>query len=173
MAVRPILIYPDKRLRQMSRPVMQFDRALMHALADLEDSRRAGAGAVGIAAPQIAWFERVVIVDVSSRPSIPHHGHLVLINPIIVARAGEQRGREGCLSVPDYIGKVARATQIRVRAQDIQGQHWEFDSEGYEARAIQHEIDHLDGMLFLDRIVSPRRDLHARRIDDADASSGA
>lgn len=164
MAVREILQYPDARLKQVSVPVTGFDAALRLLMCDLEDSMRAGAGSVGIAAPQIGVLQRVVIVDVSAKAGIRQHGCLRLVNPEIVWRTGEARGREGCMSVPDYTGNVLRARQLRLRAQDGDGIWREWDCEGYEARAVQHELDHLDGLLFLDRIVSPRHDLFRRKI---------
>ena len=163
MAVLEVLQYPDPRLKQVSAPVIAFDAALHAFLADLEATMRAGPGSVGIAAPQVNHLLRIVIVDVSSKPNIPQHGCLRLMNPEIVQRVGEARGREGCMSVPDYTGSVLRAQSVRVRAQDANGQWSEFDCEGYEARAVQHEIDHLDGLLFLDRVVSPRHDLFRRK----------
>ena len=163
MAVREILQYPDARLKQVSVPVTGFDAALRLLMCDLEDSMRAGAGSVGIAAPQIGVLQRVVIVDVSARAGIRQHGCLRLVNPEIVSRTGEAQGREGCMSVPDYTGNVLRAQQLRLRAQDGDGIWREWDCEGYEARAVQHELDHLDGLLFLDRIVSPRHDLFRRK----------
>jgi peptide deformylase len=163
MAVLEVLQYPDPRLKQVSAPVTVFDAALRAFLADLEETMRAGPGSVGIAAPQVDHLFRIVIVDVSSKPNIPQHGCLRLINPEIIQRAGEVKGREGCMSVPDYTGSVLRAQSVRVRSQDDNGQWHEFDCEGYEARAVQHEIDHLDGLLFLDRVVSPRQDLFRRK----------
>ena len=163
MAVREILQYPDARLKQVSVPVTGFDAALRLLMCDLEDSMRAGAGSVGIAAPQIGVLHRVPIVDVSARAGIRQHGCLRLVNPEIVSRTGEAQGREGCMSVPDYTGNVLRAQQLRLRAQDGDGIWREWDFEGYEARAVQHELDHLDGLLFLDRIVSPRHDLFRRK----------
>ena len=163
MAVLEVLQYPDPRLKQVSAPVIAFDAALHAFLADLESTMRAGPGSVGIAAPQVNHLLRIVIVDVSSKPNISQHGCLRLVNPEIVQRAGEVKGREGCMSVPDYTGSVLRAQSVRVRAQDANGQWSEFDCEGYEARAVQHEIDHLDGLLFLDRVVSPRHDLFRRK----------
>lgn len=143
---------------------MAFDSALQELLLDLEDTMRAGPGSVGIAAPQIAVFQRVVVVDVSSRPGIVQHGCLRLVNPEIVLREGDVKGREGCMSVPDFTGNVQRANRIRLRAQSVEGDWQEWDCEGYESRAIQHELDHLDGLLFLDRVVSPRQDLFRRKL---------
>mgnify|MGYP001805965830 CR=1 FL=1 len=163
MAILEILKLPDPRLKQVSEPVAQFDAALRDFIADLEATRQAGPSAVGIAAPQVGYFQRIVIVDVSGRPKTPNHGYLVLVNPEIVHWEGYAVGREGCLSVPDYTGNVIRATALRLRAQDCAGQVHEFEMEGYEARAVQHEIDHLDGLLFVDRVVSRRTDLYRRK----------
>ena len=98
MAVLDILVYPDPRLKQVSRPVEQFDETLRNFIGDLEETMRAGPGGVGIAAPQVGRFERIVIVDVSAKPKIKHHGRLVLINPVITSQEGSVVGREGCLS---------------------------------------------------------------------------
>lgn len=165
MAVLDILQYPDPRLKQASAPVEAFDAALRAFLADLEQTMRAGPGGVGIAAPQVGRFERIAIVDVSGKPKIRHHGRLVLINPEILEWEGMAKGREGCLSVPDFTGNVIRAERIRLTARDEQGESREFEMEGFEARAVQHEIDHLDGLLFLDRLVSKRHDLFRRKND--------
>jgi peptide deformylase len=164
MAVREILVLPDDRLKQVSTPVQRFDGALQVAIAELEETRLAGPAAVGIAAPQVGWFERVVIVDVSARKGVPNHGHLVLVNPEIEHWEGFEIGREGCLSVPDFTGNVIRATRIRLVAQDPEGRPLAFEMDGFEARAVQHEIDHLDGTLFVDRVVSRRTDLFRRKV---------
>lgn len=164
MAVLDILTHPDERLRQVSEPVTAFDDQLQQRIADLEDTRLAGPGAIGIAAPQVGWFERVVIVDVSGRKKTRSHGYLVLVNPEITNWEGYAVGREGCLSVPDYTGNVIRAETIHLLAHNPQGELMEFDMDGFEARAVQHEMDHLDGMLFLDRLVSRRQDLFRRKV---------
>jgi peptide deformylase len=130
----------------------------------MEQTMRAGPGGVGIAAPQVARFERIVIVDVSSKPKINHHGRLVLVNPEILAREGMVKGREGCMSVPDYTGNIIRAEKIQLQARDENGNEQEYEMQGFEARAVQHEIDHLDGILFLDRLVSRRHDLFRRKV---------
>ncbi len=164
MAILDILTYPDDRLRQVSEPVEQFDAALQARIDDLEETRLAGPAAVGIAAPQVAWFQRVLIVDVSGRRKSSNHGHLILVNPEITEWDGFSVGREGCLSVPDYTGNVVRAERIQLDALDRQGNALSFQMEGFEARAIQHEMDHLDGLLFLDRLVSRRQDLFRRKV---------
>ena len=164
MAVLTILNYPDARLKGVSTPVEVFDTALLTFVADLLDTMNAAPGCVGLAAPQVNYFQRIVIVDVSSRKGITHHGRLILINPEILETSGSSVGREGCLSVPDYTGNVLRAERIRLRARDVQGGTVEYDCEGYEARAAQHEMDHLDGLLFLDRLVSRKHDLFPRKV---------
>ena len=164
MAVLEILTYPDPRLEQISQPVETFDEDLRGFIADLEETRRAGPGAVGIAAPQVGRNQRIVIVDISSKPNKPNHGHLVLINPEITQWEGFAVGREGCLSVPDFTGNVIRAERIVLEARNEWGRQHQYDCEGFEARAIQHEIDHLDGLLFMDRLVSRRNDLFRRKI---------
>jgi len=165
VAILDILTLPDQALKQESAPVTEFDDELRAFIGDLEETRRNGPAAVGIAAPQVGYFRRVVIVDCSTtRKPVPNHGRLVLVNPEITHWEGYEMGREGCLSVPDYTGNVIRATHIHLLAQDPYGHDLEFDMEGYEARAVQHEIDHLDGMLFVDRVVSRRTDLFQRKV---------
>lgn len=165
MAILEVLTIPDPRLKQVSEPVEVFDSELRDFLADLEETRLAGPGAVGIAAPQVARFQRILIMDVSKmKKPVPNHGHLVLINPEISHWEGYDIGREGCLSVPDYTGNVIRATSIRLKAQNPFGEPLEYEMQGFEARALQHEMDHLEGMLFIDRVVSRRTDLFRRKV---------
>lgn len=164
MAVLDLLTVPDERLRQISEPVEAFDEGLRVFIGDLEETRSAGPAAVGIAAPQVGRFQRIVILDVSGRKNIPNHGHMVLVNPEITHWEGFEIGREGCLSVPDFTGNVIRATRIRLIAKDPMGELLEYDMGGFEARAVQHELDHLDGMLFVDRVVSRRTDLFRRKV---------
>lgn len=164
MAILDILKLPDPRLKQVSSPVERFDAELKGFIADLEETRLAGPAAVGIAAPQVGRLQRILILDVSARPKTPNHGHLVLVNPEILHWEGYAIGREGCLSVPDYTGNVIRATSIRLQAQDPEGRRQEYRMEGFEARAAQHELDHLDGLLFVDRVVSRRTDLYRRKV---------
>jgi peptide deformylase len=164
MAVRPVLIYPDERLKRVAAPVQEFDESLRAAVAELEETMRAGPAAVGIAAPQIGWAQRVVIIDASAKTHCRNHGHLVLVNPEIVAWEGSVIGREGCLSVPDYTGNVVRAQALTLEACDEHGRPRRYEMEGFEARVAQHEIDHLNGMLFIDRVVSRHNDLFRRKV---------
>ncbi len=164
MALLEILRYPDPRLKQESDSVENFDDSLRTIIADLEETMRAGPGGVGIAAPQTGHFIRVVIVDVSSKPKIEQHGRMVMVNPEIISYDGFAKGREGCMSVPDYTGNVIRAENIEVEYFDEFGEKRSVKSSGFEARAIQHELDHLEGLLFLDRLVSRRSDLFKRKV---------
>ena len=163
-----ILKYPDERLKQVSAPVENFDDQLRDFVVELEATMRAGPGGVGIAAPQVEYFQRIVIVDISGMRKLPanssNNGRMVLINPEITEWEGMAMGREGCMSVPDFTGNVIRAEKIAFSACDEFGEKHAYSSEGYEARAVQHEVDHLDGMLFLDRLVSRRTDLFKRKV---------
>mgnify|MGYP006442683071 FL=1 len=171
MAVLKILVYPDKRLKQVSQPVNEFSKEIKIFIQDLEETFRSFPGCVGIAAPQVGRFERIILVDISHKPQHVNHGLLVLINPKIISCEGNSLGREGCLSVPDYTGKVERAKSIVLEALDENGDKQEFRIFGYEARAVQHEIDHLDGKLFIDRLVSRRNSLNKRIELSADLKS--
>ncbi len=163
MSILKILTYPDPRLKQISKPVNLFDEEIREFISDLEETMLASPGGVGIAAPQVGRFQQIIIVDVSSKPNIKHHGKMILINPRIVSQSGKSIGKEGCLSVPEYIGNVERAKFITLTAKDPFGRTQNFKMERYEARAVLHEMDHLSGLLFLDRLIS-RRDLFRRKI---------
>lgn len=159
-----IITYPDPRLTRRAVPLVDFDMELRTFVQALEATMRSGPPSVGIAAPQVGRAQRIAIVDVSGKPGIPTHGRVVLINPEITRRDGSVVGREGCLSVPDYTGNVMRAATIDVDSYDEHGARMSYTFTGFEARAVQHEIDHLDGMLFLDRLVSRRNDLFRRKV---------
>ena len=163
MTLMTVLTYPDPRLKEVAEAVTSFDAELREFVANLEATMRASPGGVGIAATQVGRQQRIVIVDVSSKPKIQHHGRLILINPEIEQWEGMVKGREGCMSVPDFTGNVIRAEKIRLHALNEHGDEIHYDMEGYEARAVQHECDHLDGLLFLDRLVSRRHDLFPRK----------
>ena len=159
-----ILTYPDERLKQLSEPVSVIDVRIQDFIRELEATRLAGPSACGIAAPQVGMFQRIVIVDVSNmKKPVANHGHLIMINPEIIEHDGMVMGREGCLSVPEFTGNVMRAEKIKLQFQNPQGEPIQFETTGFEARAIQHEMDHLDGVLFLDRLVSRRTDLFRRK----------
>ena len=165
MAVQKILLYPHPLLKKLCHPVVRFDAEIVNLIQDLLDTMHAGPGSVGVAAPQIGALFRLCVIDVSNSKlgRDNNHGLLIMANPEIVQREGAAIMREGCMSVPDYTGDVERATSITVRYQDGAGTSCEIVATGFEAVAIQHELDHLDGLLFLDRIVSVKTGLFRRK----------
>jgi peptide deformylase len=165
MPVRTILIYPHPTLKTVCTPVAAVDGEICALIDDLVDTMHAGPGSVGVAAPQIGLSLRVCVVDVSQNRlgRENNHGLLAMVNPEIVSREGAAIMREGCMSVPDYTGDVERATSISVRYLDGMGEPHELEASGFEAVAIQHEMDHLDGLLFLDRIASLKTGLFRRK----------
>lgn len=165
MAVREILIYPDERLKALCAPVAAGDTTVDTLIQDLLDTMFAAGHSVGVAASQIGELRRVAVVDVS-RSKLGrdnHHGVLTMINPLIIAREGQKVMREGCMSVPDYTGNVTRAEEIVVEFTDRDGSERVIRASGFEAVAIQHELDHLDGYLFLDRVSSLKTDVFRRK----------
>ena len=166
MAVLPIRIFPDPVLKEKAAPVDKVTGAVSAFLDDLLETMRRSPGGVGIAAPQVGVLQRIVIVDVSAHrrgSREQNHGLLVLVNPEILAKGGKQIVREGCMSVPDYTANVERAQWVLVDALGPDGERKIIESIGFEAVAIQHEVDHLDGLLFLDRVVSVKTDLFRRK----------
>jgi len=157
MKTTEILRHPDERLRRVCSNVVCFGSELEARFAQLGAVMRAGPGGVGIAAPQIGWPERMIVVDcrVSLRPC-KNHGLLWMSNPVIESTTGRGLGREGCLSVPDWVAMVERARTVQVSYDDVHGHRQRLACNGFEARVIQHEVDHLDGILFIDRVVSTR-----------------
>lgn len=166
MAILPILKFPDPLLKERSAPVAEVDDGVSSVIDDLLDTMHASPGGVGIAAPQVGILKRIVVVDVSAHRrggQEQNHGLLVLVNPEILARGGKQLVREGCMSVPDYTANVQRAQWVLVDALDRDGRQIILEAIGFEAVAVQHEMDHLDGILFLDRVVSVKTDLFRRK----------
>lgn len=163
MTTHTILTYPDERLKLISPLVEVFDDALRQFVLDLFVTMYSSPGGVGIAAPQVGVQQRLILIDVSKKKGTENHGKLVLINPEITQWEGYILGREGCLSIPDYTANVLRAEKIQLEAYDEAGVKKTYTMQGFEARAVQHEIDHLDGVLFLDRLISPRTDLFRRK----------
>jgi peptide deformylase len=162
MAVQKILHYPHPILKRRSEAVQTIDDRVNRIIKNLLDTLAASPG-VAIAAPQIGEAHRIIVCDVSRKVKDKHHGRLVLINPLIRRREGKKIFREGCLSVPDYTGNVSRFETIWVEGLDAEGQPIRFMAEGFEALALQHETDHLDGILFLDQIASLSTDLFRRK----------
>jgi peptide deformylase len=153
MALRTILEFPDPRLRTRAQPVTHFDQALSTLIDDMLETMYAAPG-IGLAATQVDVHRRVIVIDISKE----HNEPLVLINPQIREREGDVNTEEGCLSVPGIFDEVARASKIRVRAQERNGETFERDFEDILAVCVQHEMDHLEGKLFVDYLSDLRRE---------------
>jgi peptide deformylase len=152
MALLQILEFPDPRLRIRAQPVTQVDASLRELVDDMFETMYAAPG-IGLAATQVNVAKRLLVLDISEKRDQP----LVLINPDVVAREGVEETEEGCLSVPGVYDKVTRAEKIRVRALDRDGKPLDFAADGLLAVCIQHEIDHLDGKLFVDYLSELKR----------------
>jgi len=164
MAIRPVRIYGDPGLRQRAAEVATFDDGLRQLAADLRETMHAYHG-VGLAANQVGVLQRVLVVHVPlDEEGITHAAH-TLVNPVILERASSQVAEEGCLSIPGIYEDVTRALRIRVRFQDETGKSVTLEAEGYLARAIQHEVDHLDGVLFVDRLSLLKRQFLRRPLE--------
>jgi peptide deformylase len=153
VAVRPVVGLPHPALGQATPAVTAFDDALAELGVDLLDTMRASPGCVGLAAPQIGVGFRVAVIDLRGHRKAPvNHGELILVNPTMRSQIGAGVAREGCMSVPDFTGDVIRAESLVLEWQDATGASFSDTFSGFEARAVQHELDHLDGLLFLDRV---------------------
>lgn len=156
-----IVKYPEPVLSQPGEPVTEFDDKLRRFVADMFETMYAAQG-IGLAAPQVAVSKRVTVIDLSMGKDPKQK--LALINPEIIFREGKQYEEEGCLSFPEIREKIQRAFKVSIRAQDEHGKWFEMDGEELLSRAFQHEIDHLDGVLFLKRMSPLKRDLTLRKI---------
>ena len=152
MALLKILEFPDPRLRNRAQPVTQVDAALRTLIDDMLETMYAAPG-IGLAATQVNVAKQLIVIDMSEK----HDSALVFINPQILAREGVEETEEGCLSVPGVFDKVTRAEKIRVRALGRDGKPFELEADGLLAVCIQHEIDHLDGKLFVDYLSELKR----------------
>ena len=160
MAQLPILDFPDPRLRTRAAPVQVFDAALARLIDDMLETMYAAPG-IGLAATQVNVHQRLIVIDVSDERNDPQ----VFINPEILERSGTEQSEEGCLSVPEVFELVERAERVRVRAQDRQGRHFEAGLDGLLAVCLQHEMDHLEGKLFVDYLSSLKRERIRRRLE--------
>lgn len=161
MAVLAIRIYPDPVLRVKCRPIVTIDDRVRKLAADMVETMHAAPG-IGLAAPQVGVEERLAVVDLSvgEDPS----QILILVNPEIVQREGQETEVEGCLSLPGLTDKVDRPTTVRLKAQSLEGEPVELQAEGWLARALCHELDHLDGILFVDHLHGLRRERAKRQL---------
>ncbi|MCO5762422.1 MAG: peptide deformylase [Gammaproteobacteria bacterium] len=160
MSQLEILTFPNPRLRQVAKPVTQVDDRVQRHIDDMFETMYAAPG-IGLAAIQVGIPLRLVVIDVSEQ----HDQPLCLINPEILAREGEEEMDEGCLSVPGFYETVRRAERVRVRALDRDGQPFELETDGLLAVCIQHEIDHLDGKLFVDYLSSLKRQRIRKKLE--------
>jgi peptide deformylase len=155
MSTLAIRRFPDAVLKSPTRHVHHIDDRVRRLIEDMVTTMRHQPRCVGLAAPQVGSGLRIAVMDASVHPKAgKSHGLLVLVNPELDHPEGESIGREGCLSVPDFTGNVRRAKRLRLRAMDQRGDVLEWRLEGFEAIVAQHEVDHLDGTLFLDRVAS-------------------
>ena len=159
--IHEVVKYPDPVLAKPGEKVTVFDAKLKQLVAEMFDSMYAAQG-IGLAAPQIAISQRITVIDISFKKNPEER--IVLINPEVIDRRGRQVEEEGCLSLPEIREKVVRSEWVRVRAQNEEGKEIEVEGEELLARAMQHEIDHLDGILFIDRLSRLKRDLVLRKI---------
>ncbi|MBS0379312.1 MAG: peptide deformylase [Proteobacteria bacterium] len=160
MALRTILEFPDPRLRTRARPVRQFDAELGVLIDDMLETMYQAPG-IGLAASQVDVHLRVIVIDLSDG----HDQPFVVINPEILTREGDAKGEEGCLSVPNIFDEVRRAAKIRLRWQDRNGETHEADFEGMMAVCVQHEMDHLEGKLFVDYLSDLKRERIRKKLD--------
>lgn len=164
MPERPVLRLPEPLLTRRAEPVGGVGEDERALAGDLVDTMRASPACVGLAAPQIGVARRAFCLDVTGHPKADScHGELVLFDPGVVLARHPEVAREGCMSVPDYTGNVGRATEVVVRGLGLDGRVRVVEANAFEARALLHEIDHLDGVLFLDRVSSLKTDVFRRR----------
>ncbi len=159
--IRPILKFGAPELQRQSEPVENFDRKLRDLAQDMLETMYAAPG-IGLAAPQVGVNLRLLVVDISAGEE--KGNQIILVNPEILEQEGEQKGEEGCLSIPGFTALVERPQRIRIAGQDPRGNRIEMEAEDLLARALCHELDHLDGILYLDRISFFKRDLIKRKI---------
>jgi peptide deformylase len=159
--VYPIVKFPDPILQRPAEPVTTFDEELRKLVDDMFESMYVAHG-IGLAGPQIGIPKRLTVIDLSFQKN--PEDKIVLINPEVITREGKVYEEEGCLSLPDIREKVARAARVKIRAQDLEGNWFEREADELLARAFQHEIDHLDGVLFIFRISALKRDFVLRKI---------
>ena len=159
--IHPVVKWPEPVLLKRGEEVTVFDEKLATLVDEMFESMYAAQG-IGLAAPQIAISRRIAVVDVSFGKNAAEK--IALINPVVIEQDGRQVEEEGCLSLPDIREKVVRAATVKVRAQNTRGEFFEVEGDELLARALLHEIDHLDGVLFIDRISRLKRELVARKI---------
>ncbi len=161
MPILEIIKYPNPILKEVSAPVAEITPEVSSFIDDMTETMHEGPGCA-LAAVQLGRLERIIIVEVGEK--FTNNGLIVLINPIIISESGRTKGREGCLSIPEFTANIKRAKRVQVKGLAPDGAERIIEAEGFEARALQHELDHLDGILFIDRITDMKRDLFKRKI---------
>jgi peptide deformylase len=161
MAILHICTYPEEILHQRAEPITEIDEEVVKLVDHMAETMYSAPG-IGLAATQVGVAKQVLVADIA--PRRPESELIVLINPEIVAAEGEVILEEGCLSVPDYQAEVKRNERITVRGLNLKGEEVEIEAEGLLAIVLQHEIDHLNGILFIDRLSKLKRDLYKRRL---------
>ena len=179
LALRPVLKFPDPRLRELSQPVGEITDALRELARDMCEVMYDEPG-IGLAAPQVGEPVRLIVVDTEWTEEGAERSPLILVNPVLSEPEGKVLWKEGCLSVPDFEAEVERAERVLLRARDLEGDEIAIRAEGLQAVCFQHEIDHLDGKLFIDRISHLKRSRYVlrrqkqlRREQDEGESAGA
>jgi peptide deformylase len=162
MALREVLKFPDKRLREVSTPIEKITDEIRELASDMAEVMYDEPG-IGLAAPQVGQTVRLIVVDTEWTTEGGEQNPLMLVNPEIVERSGQITWTEGCLSVPDFEADVSRASHVVLRAANLEGEDLEIDASELQAVCFQHEIDHLDGILFIDRISRLKRNLYTQR----------
>ena len=161
MAILHICTYPEEILRQRAEPITEIDEEVVKLVDHMAETMYSAPG-IGLAATQVGVAKQLLVADIA--PRRPESELIVLINPEIVAAEGEVIIEEGCLSVPEYQAEVKRHEKITVRGLNLKGEEVEIEAEGLLAVVLQHEIDHLNGMLFIDRLSKLKRDLYKRKV---------
>ena len=162
MALREVLKFPDPRLRLVSQPIDRVSDEIRSLASDMCDVMYDEPG-IGLAAPQVGEAIRLLVVDTQWTEEDAERNPLILVNPLLSEHEGKIGWTEGCLSVPDMEAEVERAERVRLRARDLEGQEIDIRAEGLQAVCFQHEVDHLDGVLFIDRISRLKRNLYVKR----------
>ena len=163
MSVLPIYIYGAKILRQKTQPVRQVNDEIIRLIMDMFDTLR-NANGIGLAANQVGSLHRVIVIDLSDLEEMNDFKPLTLINPEVISQDGKWKMEEGCLSIPDVRDEVERAETVKIRYHDTNLRDVELEANGLLGRVILHEIDHLNGVLFLDRLSAAKRKLHREKL---------
>lgn len=171
MALLDIVLYPDRKLKKKSSPVENINQEIRDLLEDMADTMYDAPG-VGLAGPQVGHNIRVIVVDTSASTEEGEGSGLIqMINPEVISSSGEQIDEEGCLSVPGFVANVKRSDYIKVKALDREGRPFSIEADDILSRVIQHEIDHLDGVLFFDRLGRLKRELLVKKINKSLATT--